>query len=122
MGNKNKIAFAKQLIKFYEESISSSITPIQGLIDIQENFPEEYNAMLKFRDDPSELTENKSIPNELKSELLLITIKASKLGAEAQNIYLLSLDEKKELIKKINDFKEYVKNLIEKYSKIEVEK
>jgi hypothetical protein len=117
MDKENKIAFAKKLIQFYEESISSSIKPIQGLIEIQEKFPNEYDAMLSFRDDPSQLTENESIPNELKSELILITLKASKLGADSQNIYSMSLDEKKALIKRINEFKEYVKNLIKRYSK-----
>jgi len=109
--------FSTAMIQFFDSSIKNGSTPIRMLADIQENFPEQYDVMLKLREDPSLITENDSIPEQVKSAMLLIVLKASKLGAESQRIYEMSAKEKRDLADKLDEFSKFIKSKLEEVMK-----
>lgn len=111
--NSSQQEFATDIIKFFDASIKNGSAPIRILADIQEKFPEKYGVMLKLREDPSLITDNDSIPEQVKSTMLLIILKASKLGAESQRVYEMSVKEKKEFANKLDEFSTFIKSKLE---------
>ncbi len=104
--------FVTYIITFFDASVASGATPIRVLADIQEKFPEQYAVMLKIREDPSLITDNDSIPEKVKSTMLLIVLKASKLGSESQRVYEMSVKEKRDLADKLEEFSKFIKEKV----------
>ncbi len=121
VSNSEEPEFATAMIGFFDASIRNGATPIRLLADIQENFPKHYEVMLKIKDDPSLITDNDSVPERVKSTMLLIVLKASKLGMESQRVYEMSIKEKREFANKLDEFSKFIKRKLEEEMKIEKE-
>lgn len=101
--------FTLELIRFFKGTISGTSESVKSLTKIEEKFPEEYEEIRKSRLDPSmidELMEKMNI--EEKETFLLIFAKASYIAPKLSKLFELSLTEKKELAKTVDDYAVFV--------------
>lgn len=111
--------FALRLIEFYKTSLTSANESIKILADIQKNYPDYYESVSEFKDDPmaiDELTENMT-PDE-RDAILVILIRGSNIGKQASRLFNLTVNEKEKLIEDLEKFAAFVekklKEIVEK--------
>lgn len=105
----------EKMIKFFKGALASSSESVRALAEIQENFKDEYEALKDFQTEPALLDKLvDKIDEDQKDVLILIMGKASIIGRKMNNLFDLSVEDKKQLADDIDDFSKFVeKKLVE---------
>lgn len=117
--NERKKELLKRLISFYKDYVSGSAKAVDTLADIHENFPDYYELINRIKSDPTLIDQMMTEMSERDKEIfLLILIKASMLGERMNELFNLSVEEKRKLAEDLREFSKFVDTtLMEKLGK-----
>ena len=102
-----QVRFSKELLIFYKELVGGIAPAIRTLAEIQENFPKEFDKFRGVKGSPSmTIGIVDKAPTEVKEDLLLMLYKSSELGNKIDNLFSLSLADKKQLAKDLKRLSE----------------
>ena len=102
-----QVRFSKELLIFYKELVGGIAPAIRTLAEIQENFPKEFDKFSRVKGSPSmTIGIVDKAPTEVKEDLLLMLYKSSELGNKIDNLFSLSLTDKKQLAKDLKRLSE----------------
>lgn len=103
------LEFVTELIKFFKSAICGSAESVKTLANIEEKFPTQYEQLKKSKIDPSQIDKIMGEMNQKDKDVMLtIFAKSSYIAPKLNNLFELSLEEKKELAKTIDEFGDFV--------------
>ena len=115
---KREEKFVLELIEYLEFSIIGTADSVKKLAQIEKNYKKEYDIYRKSKLDPAQLdTLIKNASPELKNTLLIIFAKSSYIAPKLNKVFDLSLEEKEELSKTMEEFGKFVKAELKKLVK-----
>ena len=110
-------SFVYDLIQFYKDFIAGNSNAIKTLATIQESHPDQYELLLQLKDDPSIIGESKLLNENEKTLMLIIILRASKLARKSQNLFELSVKDKRQLAEDLETFAKFVEEKMKELMK-----
>jgi hypothetical protein len=81
------------------------------LADLQTNYSEQYHKLQEINSNPEMIGDmTLSLPSEAKDALILIMLKASKLGRKSQKLFEMTPDEQRQYAKELINYAEFVES------------
>ena len=106
---KEDLEFATELAKFFKEAICGSAESVRTLANIEEKFQPQYNQLKTSRMDPSQIDKiMERMSPERRDTMITIFARASYIAPKLNNLFELSLEEKKKLAEMIEDFGQFI--------------
>lgn len=106
--------FIQEFMEFYNEFVRSSSDAISKLADVQKNYPEKYELLRNLHNNPLDMVEDiEQLGEKQKDALLMVILKASRLGQRTKNVIQTTVEEKEDLIEDLDGFGEFVEEKIE---------
>ena len=109
METEQELNFAKDLILFYKEFTAGNAKAITLLADLQEKYPEQYKRLQEVNNNPETISDMAlGLPSEAKDAILLILLKASKIGRKSIRLFDMNISEQREYAKELVEYAEFV--------------
>lgn len=107
MANKD---FAKAVTLFYEKFLKAVADSVIALANIENEFKDDYQKLKEVQKDPSAIFDKlKDLSDEEKNNLLVLFARISRFEGRMLRLFDLSVDEKRQLAKELNEFVETIK-------------
>lgn len=107
---KREEEFIKALTEFYGLFLGNVSRAILKLAEIQKKYKDEYNSLKELQTDPSKIEKYlDNLTDEQRGFLLRLFVKMARFEARLSRLFELSVKEKRELAKEIEEFSEEIK-------------
>ncbi len=118
----DKKAFLENLLGFYKASVMGTAESVKRLAEIEENFPENYGKFKEATFDPENIENIMTSMTEQEKEIFLIIFtKASIIAKKLNQLFEISIEEKKKLAKEIEDFMNYTEKKMRELKPLKLE-
>ena len=119
----NRDKFFEDLVNYYKSTVLGTAESVDILAKIEEVYPEHYQQLKQASIDPQNIEDILSdLTDEEKEAFFIIFAKANFIMKKLNNLFDLSIEEKKKLSKSIRDLADFTgKKIIEAKEKMKEE-